>query len=136
VLDYKLSRNGDLPAFRALSEDLASFLYFLLAWQHFKADVRIKNVRISQLGLLNLNKVEVEYDQHQIIGHKEALVGLVETVMEGKLEPRTNAGCDWCPVRPVCPAWTVLDIDDLNSFANQIGSVGPDEAGIPGTPAA
>lgn len=122
VLDYKLSRYRDLPSPKVLSEDLASFLYFLLAWHHYRADVRVKNVRISQLSLFNLTKVEAEYNQHQIISHKEALVALVETVMEGNLEPRTNGGCEWCPVLPVCPAWTRLDMADLDSFTDRTES--------------
>jgi RecB family exonuclease len=116
VLDYKLTRNGELPSGRALSEDLSSFLYWLLAWHHYKKDSRVRNVRISQLALLTLAKVEVEYDQHQVIRHREALAELVTCVMESPLEPRINAGCAWCPVQQSCPAWADLDMADLDSF--------------------
>jgi RecB family exonuclease len=116
VLDYKLTRNGDLPSARALSEDLSSFLYWLLAWHHYKKDPRVRNVRISQLALLTLAKVEVEYDQHQVIRHREALAELVTCVMESPLEPRINAGCAWCPVQQSCPAWADLNLAELDSF--------------------
>jgi RecB family exonuclease len=116
VLDYKLSRNGELPSVRVLADDLSSYLYWLLAWHHYRRDPRVRNVRISQLALLTLTKVEVEYDQHQVFRHKEALVELVTSAMERPLEPRVNAGCAWCPVHDGCPAWAELDMADLDSF--------------------
>ena len=120
VLDYKLSRNGELPSARVLADDLSSYLYWVLAWHHYRRDPRVRNVRISQLGLLTLSKVQVEYDQHQVIRHKEALIELVTSVMERPLEPRVNAGCAWCPVQQSCPAWSEINFDDLNNLS-QIG---------------
>lgn len=120
VLDYKLSRNGELPSTRTLSEDLSSYLYWLLAWHHYRQDPRVRNVRISQLALLTLTKVEVEYDQHQVLRHKEALIELVTSAMERPLEPRVNAGCAWCPVQQSCPAWSEINFDELNNLS-QIG---------------
>ncbi len=116
VLDYKLSSSGKLPTARELADDLASFVYFLLIAHHYKRNPKVRAVRISQLNLLNLTKVEVEYDQEHIARHKEALTNLVQTVMGGSLEPRVHAGCAWCPVREACPAWSELDMDGLTDL--------------------
>jgi RecB family exonuclease len=113
ALDYKASSNGEVPTEQALADDLASFLYFLLVWHHYKHDQRVRNVKLSQLNLLTLTKVEVLYDQHQVIRHRDALTELVSSVRAGGLEPRPNAGCAWCPVRQSCPAWHEVDLDDL-----------------------
>lgn len=118
VLDYKLTRNGELPSAHTLSEDLSSYLYWLLTWHHYRRDPRVRNIRISQLSLLKLSKVQVEYDQHQVIKHREALIELVTSVMERSLEPRVNAGCAWCPVQQTCPAWSELDLANLDSYAD------------------
>ena len=121
VLDYKLTRHGEVPSARTLSEDLSSYLYWVLAWHHYRRDSRVRNVRISQLALLTLAKVEVEYDQHQVIRHREALTELVMAAMERPLEPRVNAGCAWCPVQQSCPAWSEINLDDLTNLVEKGG---------------
>jgi putative RecB family exonuclease len=118
VLDYKLTRNGQLPSARALAEDLSSFLYWLLIGHHYKRHPGVRAVRISQLDLMNLTKVQAEYDHDQIARHKEALAELIHSVMGGsrELEPHVSAACAWCPVQQACPAWGELDMADLDSF--------------------
>ncbi len=113
VLDYKLTRGGALPTQDTLAADLASFLYFLLVWHHYKRHPAVRNVSISQLNLLSLQKVEVSYCQRQIVHHRAALTELVVRAMRGRMEPRPYHGCAWCPVRETCPAWETLDLDDL-----------------------
>ncbi len=123
VLDYKLTRNGKLPTARELADDLANFVYFLLVSHHYKRNPNVHAVRISQLNLLSLTKVEVEYDQEQITRHKEALTELVDSVMRGAavIEPRVSAGCAWCPVQQSCPAWGEINFDDLTELAEKGG---------------
>jgi RecB family exonuclease len=116
VLDYKTSTSGEVPSTRALADDLCSFLYFLLCWHHYRDDHRIRNVRLSQLNLISLARVEVQYDQHQIVQHKKNLEELVLTAMSGPLEPKINPGCAWCVVQDGCPAWVALDMADLDKF--------------------
>jgi RecB family exonuclease len=119
VLDYKLTKNGQLSSARALTEDLSSFLYWLLIGHHYKRHPGVRAVRISQLDLLSLTKVQAEYDHGQVARHKEALTVLVHSVMGGsrELEPHVSAACAWCPVQQACPAWSELDLDDLGSLA-------------------
>ena len=116
IVDYKVPATGDLPSASALLGDLSTFLYFVLAWHYHRADARVRNVRFTLLNLITLTKVEVEYDQRDIVMHKEALAALVESTMQGPLEPRVNAGCAWCPVHDGCPAWSALDMADLDQF--------------------
>jgi RecB family exonuclease len=129
VLDYKLTKNGQLPSARALTEDLSSFLYWLLIGHHYKRHPGVRAVRISQLDLLSLTKVQAEYDHDQVALHKEALTELVHSVMGGsrELEPHVSAACAWCPVQQACPAWSEIDLDDISNLAEigvEIG--GPD----------
>ena len=119
VLDYKISKSLDIPSPQALSQDLGSYIYWLLALHSYKSDPRVRNVRISQLNLLTLARTEVEYDQHQIIRHKDALCELVASVVAGGLEPRPNAGCAWCPVRGTCPAWREMDLEEITRYGAQ-----------------
>jgi|GEM_PF-3268565 len=116
ALDYKASSNGEIPTEQILAEDLATFLYFILVWHHYRRDRRVRNVKLSQLNLFSLAKVAVQYDQGQILRHKEALSELVVTAMAGSLEPYVSAGCAWCAVREDCPAWEHLDLSDLEQF--------------------
>jgi RecB family exonuclease len=118
MLDYKLSKTGGLPSAAELAADLPSFIYFLLLWHSYRRDARVRNIRLAQLNLLSLTRVAVVYEQFQIVRHREALTELVSTVMSGEpLEPRVNAGCSWCPVLASCPAWSELDLADLENFA-------------------
>jgi RecB family exonuclease len=129
VLDYKLTKDGALPSVGALAGDLASFLYFLLTWHHYRQHPAVRNVRISQLNLLSLKKVEVQYDQRQILQHRTALTELVMNTMHGEMEPRPHHGCAWCPVRESCPAWAEMDMNELDKFEawlNREGREGED----------
>lgn len=118
MLDYKLTRNPELPSAKELAADLPSFIYFLLLWHSYRHDARVRNIRLAQLHLLTLNQVAVVYEQFQIVRHKEALTELVASVMSGgPFEPRVNSGCSWCPVLASCPAWSELDLADLENFA-------------------
>lgn len=120
VLDYKFSRNTSLPSTRALAEDLSSFVYFLLVGHRYKRHAGVRAVRISQLDLMCLTKVQVEYDHDQIARHKEALAELVQSVMGGsrELEPHVSAACAWCPVQQTCPAWSEIDLDDITGLTH------------------
>jgi RecB family exonuclease len=116
IVDYKVSASGEVPTASTLAEDLPTFLYFLLAWHYHRADARVRNVRFSLLNLISLAKVGVQYDQHQVVQHRNALEEAVVAALSGDLEPRVNAGCAWCPVHDGCPAWAELDMADLDSF--------------------
>ena len=116
VLDYKVSTKNEVPSPSTLANDLPTFLYFLLAWHYHRADERVRNVRFSLLNLISLEKVGVQYDQHQVVQHRDALGEVVAAALSGPLEPRVNAGCAWCPVHDGCPAWAELDMADLDTF--------------------
>jgi RecB family exonuclease len=116
IIDYKVSSKNEVPSVSTLADDLPTFLYFLLAWHYHRADERVRNVRFSLLNLISLEKSGVQYDQHQVVHHRDALGEMVVEALSGPMEPRVNAGCAWCPVHDGCPAWAELDMTDLDSF--------------------
>lgn len=116
IIDYKVSAKNDVPSVSTLADDLPTFLYFLLAWHYHRADERVRNVRFSLLNLISLEKSAVQYDQHQVVHHRDALGEVVVAALSGPMEPRVNAGCAWCPVHDGCPAWAELDMADLDKF--------------------
>jgi RecB family exonuclease len=116
IIDYKVSSSGDVPSASTLAQDLPTFLYFLLAWHYYRADDRVHNVQFSLLNLITLTKVVVQYDQRQLVLHREALRKIVLSALSGPLEPHVNASCAWCPAHEGCPAWVALDMSDLDNF--------------------
>ena len=124
ILDYKAPNHGYAATQAELASDLGSFLYFVLAWHHFRHDERIRNVRISQLNLISLGKTAVQYDHRQIVEHRTALTQLVVRAHNGPLEPYVNVTCPMCPYKHDCPAWSELDFDDLENWQQQRGLAG------------
>jgi RecB family exonuclease len=116
ALDYKVSTRAEVPSARDLAHDLPTFLYFLLTWHRYRNDSRVRNVVVSQTHLLTLEKVTVKFDQRDLIQNRARLAGLVAQAMNGPMEPRVSAACAWCPVREGCPAWSDLNLDDLEQF--------------------
>jgi RecB family exonuclease len=115
-LDYKTNRDGQVPSPNLLASDLSSFIYFLLAWVHFRSNPAVESVAISQLNLWSLSKSKADFSQRHIVANKEALIQLVASITAEEFEPRTNRSCAWCPALENCPAWLELDLDDVTRF--------------------
>lgn len=111
ALDYKTNSSGQVPTQEFLATDLATFIYYVL--------VRISYpdhpcVIVSQLNVLTLAKVEVDYDEARLTVHKQSLIKLVQAIESGAFDPRPSAACSWCHVKSHCPV-AGEDID-LDSF--------------------
>jgi putative RecB family exonuclease len=111
VLDYKTNASGRLPTPESLTEDLPTFLYYVLTricYPEYKA------VRISLLNVLTLAKVDVEYREAMIAENKKRLAALARSFAAGVFEPAPSEACAWCPVQDRCPKFdTEVDLDSL-----------------------
>ena len=111
ALDYKTNAGGHVPTPAFLANDLATFVYYVLVRISYPDSQRVV---VSQLNVLTLAKVEVEYDLAKISSHKQALIEFVRAIKAGKFEPRPGSACSWCRVRDFCPAFG--PDTDLDSF--------------------
>jgi putative RecB family exonuclease len=102
ALDYKTNSNGLVPTQEYLAEDLGSFLYYALVRLTYP---ETEHVIVSQLNVLTLAKVEVEYDRVMVAAHKKSLCDIVGQIRAEAFEPRPGSACSWCRVRDSCPAF-------------------------------
>lgn len=100
VLDYKTSLLGRVPTEESLSVDLPTFVYYVLARVVYPEHRR---VIVSQLNVLTLAKVEVEYNPLLLTLNKRALIDLVHEIENGNFEPRPTIVCAWYLVKEFCP---------------------------------
>lgn len=105
VLDYKTNADGQLPSADSLTNDIATFVYYLLARISYP---QYPQVIVSQLNLLSLTKVCIEYTDAQRTENKAGLLKLVQDVEANHFEPRPGVYCRWCSVREHCPAVNVI----------------------------
>jgi putative RecB family exonuclease len=111
ALDYKTNSAGQVPTKEFLADDLATFIYYVLVRIIYPEHPR---VIVSQLNVLTLAKVEVEYDGAKITAHKQGLTRLVGAIQAGEFDPRPGGLCAWCRVRDRCPASEgEADLDNL-----------------------
>jgi putative RecB family exonuclease len=102
ALDYKTNSNGLVPTQEHLAEDLGSFLYYALVRLTYP---ETEHVVVSQLNVLTLAKVEVEYDRGMVAAHKKSLCDIVGQIRAEAFEPRPGSTCSWCRIRDSCPAF-------------------------------
>jgi len=100
VLDYKTNANGEVPTSVALAADGVTFIYYLLTRIVYS---KYPRVSVSQLNLISLNKVTVEYTDAQRAADKATLLNIVRAIEAENFEVRLGAHCAWCAVRPHCP---------------------------------
>lgn len=111
VLDYKTNASGRLPTAESLTKDLPTFLYYILTRICYPEH---KAVRVSQLNVLTLAKVEVEYDEAQITTNKKSFIAYARAFATSAFEPVPSEACAWCSVQDRCPALTKeVDFDSL-----------------------
>jgi len=111
VLDYKTNASGRLPTAESLTEDMPTFLYYLLTRICYPEH---KAVRVSQMNVLTLAKVEVEYDEAQVTANKRSFIAHARAFATSAFEPAPSEACAWCSVQDRCPALTKeVDFDSL-----------------------
>lgn len=111
VLDYKTNGDGNVPPSEQLALDLPTFIYYLLARL---SSPRYAHIVVSQLNLLSLRKVAVDYTDEQHAQNKTGLLGGVAKIETGNFGPRPGPHCAWCPVKARCPAFAVeITLDNI-----------------------
>jgi len=71
-------------------------------------------VRVSQLNVLTLAKVEVEYDEAQVTANKRSFIAQARAFATSAFEPVPSEACAWCSVQDRCPALNrEVDFDSL-----------------------
>jgi RecB family exonuclease len=111
VLDYKTNASGRIPTTESLSSDLPNFLYYVLARIHYPDHRRI---RVSQLNVLTLARVAVEYCESQVSENKRALMGTILEMSAGDFAPAPTEACAWCRVQDHCPLYgKEVDLDSV-----------------------
>ncbi len=112
VLDYKTNGNGEIPSSEMLAADPATFVYFALARVSYPAH---SHVVVSQLNVLTLAKVIVDYTPEQVAVNKATLVSILDQIERAQFEPRPNGHCAWCAVKRYCPLFgPEVSLDELN----------------------
>jgi putative RecB family exonuclease len=102
VLDYKTGASGKLPTPESLAGDLPNFIYYLLARINYPD---FRRVRVSQLNVLTLARVHVEYDEVQIAANKKNLLAQARAFASSNFGPAPSEACAWCHVQDHCPAF-------------------------------
>ncbi len=102
VLDYKTGQDGQVPTAAELQEDPATFIYYLLARLAYPEHPRVV---VSQLNVLSLEQVTIDYPDIARLQNKTHLLSVVRAIEAEQWELRMGAHCGWCPVRVRCPAF-------------------------------
>jgi RecB family exonuclease len=100
LLDYKTNADGNVPTVEMLATDVPTYIYFVLGRICYPSH---PHVVVSQLNLLTLKKVLVDYTPEQLAANKATLIDSVARIEAGEFEARPNGHCVWCPVRIHCP---------------------------------
>jgi putative RecB family exonuclease len=111
ALDYKTNLSGRLPTPESLTEDLPTFLYYVLTRISYPEH---NAVRVSLLNVLTLAKVDVEYGEAEIVANKKKLVSCAHVFAASIFDPAPSEACAWCAVQDRCPKFnTEVDLDSL-----------------------
>ena len=111
MMDYKTNASGHVPTREWLISDLSTFIYYALARLTYPEHDR---VLVSQLNVITMAKVIIEYDVQALAQSKRALVDVVRAMARGDLEPRPSEACAWCPVTEYCSIFAVeTDLDTV-----------------------
>lgn len=103
VLDYKTNASGRLPTPESLTEDMPTFLYYVLTRLWYPEH---KAVRVAQLNVLTLARVEVEYDEAQVAANKKSFLAHARAFAASAFEPSPSEACAWCTVQDRCPTFS------------------------------
>lgn len=115
LLDYKVSLREEVTTKASLAHDVGNFIYYLLGCHHYlnRSHPEIRAIRVTQLNVVFLRQVSIEYDREQIPAHLEVLREAVRAIGARNFEARQNRGCSWCPYQADCPLFRELDLNDV-----------------------
>ncbi|MDO8600882.1 MAG: PD-(D/E)XK nuclease family protein [bacterium] len=110
VIDYKTSKR--LPSQDTVKNDLQLSLYSLglqKRWPHLKPE----NIKVSLYFVKHNEKLstvktdaEIQETTHDVLN---TISEIEEKLKTGtRFEPIPSPLCDWCPYKPICPAWKHL----------------------------
>ena len=121
IIDYKTSKR--MPSQDALDKNLQLSLYSLglqKKWPH----IRPEDIKLSLYFLKHGEKLSTKTTAETTEQTKEHILKSVREIQEklrtGKeFEPMPSALCDWCPYKPMCPAWKHLYRDKQQAIGNK-----------------
>lgn len=110
IIDYKTAKR--MPSQDALDKNLQLSLYSLgiqKKWPHIKPE----DIKLSLYFLKHGEKLSTKATAATTGQTKEHILKSIREIQEkqraGKeFEPMPSALCDWCPYKPMCPAWKHL----------------------------
>ncbi len=121
VIDYKTSRR--MPSQDEVDRDLQMSIYSLglqRRWPHLKAE----DIRLSLYFLKHGEKLSTSRSAeatlattHDLLRDLSAIQAKLST--GERFEPAPGPHCDWCPYRPICPAWRHLYKRQESGIKNQ-----------------
>ena len=105
IHDYKTSNT--LPSQEKIDSDRQLALYSIAVREMFP-DTKTDKVRLIW-HYLNFNKrIESRRTEEQLSQLKKEtleLIKAIESTMDHEFTPTVSILCDWCPYKPICPAW-------------------------------
>ena len=122
VIDYKTSKR--LPSQDAVKNDLQLSIYSLglqKRWPHLKPE----NIKVSLYFVKHNEKLstvktdaEIQETTHDVLN----TIGEIEEKLKigARFEPIPSPLCDWCPYKPICPAWKHLYRKQLTTDNQQL----------------
>lgn len=100
IIDYKTNSSGKVPTSEYLTEDLSTFLYYVLARLTYP---QYPKIMIKFLNVLTMASVTIEYDRAQIETNKRALWSCLKTLSNNSFPPSASENCAWCDFQDSCP---------------------------------
>ncbi len=101
IHDYKTS--GTMPAQEKIENDRQLALYSIAIKDLFGKD---KNVKLVWHYLFFNKRIESRRTHEQLEQLKKETIELIRTIESTAEFPATiSRMCDWCPYKPICPAW-------------------------------
>lgn len=103
IHDYKTS--GTMPKEEKIENDRQLALYSIAVKEMFGQD---KKVKLIWHYLFFNQRIESKRTQEQLEQLKKETLQLIKTI-ESTTEFKSNKSylCNWCPYKPICPAWTL-----------------------------
>ena len=122
IIDYKTSKR--MPSQDALDKNLQLSLYSLglqKKWPH----IRPEDIKLSLYFLKHGEKLSTKTTVEATEQTKTHILESVREIQErqhaGKeFEPMPSALCDWCPYKPMCPAWKHLYRDKRQKTSDKV----------------
>lgn len=110
IIDYKTTKR--MPSQESVDQNLQLSLYSLglrKRWPH----LRQEDIKLSLYFLKHGEKLTTNSNDQTAQKAKEYILNTIGEIQEKissnqEFEPHPGPLCDWCPYRPICPAWRHL----------------------------